>query len=212
MRASAERIGSLLLKNEVPPAVFRSALTEVAPAERDAWVNVVFGLETVADDGPDLPRDCVPYLPCPVDAILRLVEQADVQASDVFVDIGSGVGRAAALVHLLTGASSVGIEIQSGLVAAARALRSRLNAERFSPVEGDAALLTGRIAMGSVFFLYCPFSGERLKEVLCQLERIARSREIRLCCLDLPLPACAWLTLISPPEGDLAVYRSTVHG
>ena len=42
------------------------------------------------------------------------------QASDVFVDVGSGLGRAAALVHLMTGARAIGLEVQPALVAAAR--------------------------------------------------------------------------------------------
>jgi len=61
-----------------------------------------------------------------------------------------------------------------------------------------------------VFFLYCPFSGARLERVLDDLESIARTREIRVCCVDLPLPPRAWLALAAPPSGDLAVYRSTL--
>src|SRR5512143_21677 len=126
-----------------------------------------------------------------------MVEHAHVQPSNVFVDIGSGLGRTAAFVHLLTGAGVIGIEIQSDLVRAARDLATRLGVRRVSCVEGDAATLTGFIAVGSVFFLYCPFSGERLLKVLADLESIARTRVIRVCCLDLPLPPCPWLTLES---------------
>ena len=183
----------------------------VPPTERDAWLDIVFGLGELPDDGPELPRGCVPYLPCPVDALLRMVEQAPVRASDIFVDVGSGVGRAAALVHLLTGASVIGLEIQHHLVLSARDLAARLQISRISCVEGDAATLTGLIATGSVFFFYCPFSGERLAKVLTDLESIARTRTIRVCCVDLPLPPCSWLTLESSASGDLAIYRSTLH-
>jgi hypothetical protein len=208
-RESAESVRSSLVRAQLEPGAFRAALTTVPPSERDAWLDLVLGLDTVPEDGPDLPAGCVPYLPCSVDALLRLVEAADVQASDVFVDVGSGVGRSAALVHLLTGASAIGIEIQRALVDASRELTTRLNVFRFAPVEGDASLLTGHIAIGSVFFLYCPFSGDRLEKVLCDLEVIARTREIRVCCVDLPLPERSWLTLASPPSEGLAVYRST---
>jgi hypothetical protein len=61
-----------------------------------------------------------------------------------------------------------------------------------------------------VFFLYCPFSGGRLEQLLDDLEPIARTRRIRVCTVDLPLPARAWLTLVSPPSLDIAVYRSTL--
>jgi hypothetical protein len=74
-------------------------------------------------------------------------------------------------------------------------------------IEGDAAELTSRMHVGSVFFLYCPFSGERLERVLTDLEAIARTREIRVCCVDLPLPPLPWLELASPAAEALAVYR-----
>jgi hypothetical protein len=128
----------------------------------------------------------------------------------VFVDVGSGLGRAGAFVHLLTGARVVGIEVQSGLVHAARDLTARLALSCVSYVEGDAATRTGVIAIGSVFFFYCPFSGDRLVKVLGDLEVLAHTRLIRVCCLDLPLPPCPWLTLESPLGGDLAIYRSTL--
>lgn len=207
-RESAERIRSLLSSAPPAPAELRAALMRIPPADRDAWLDVVLGLDSLPDDGPALPRGCVPYLPCGVDVLLRMVEHAEVQASDVFVDIGAGVGRAAALVHLVTGASAIGLEIQPALVHAAREMVARSGLSSVAQVEGDAAQLAGFITTGTVFFLYCPFSGERLEKVLDELEAIARTRQIRVCCVDLPLPARPWLTLVSPASEDLEVYRS----
>jgi hypothetical protein len=207
-REGAELMRSLISTGQATPARFRTALTSVPPAERDGWLDLVLGIDGLPDDEPELPRGGVPYMPCSVDTVLRMVEQAGVQPTDVFVDIGSGLGRAALLTHLLTGASAMGLEIQPGLVRASRELATRLNVSRFSVVEGDATMLTGFVTIGSVFFLYCPFSGDRLERVLDDLESIARTRQIRICCVDLPLPARPWLTLISPPAGDLSVYRS----
>ncbi len=176
-------------------------------AERDGWFDAVLGLDSVPDDGPELPRGCTPYLPAPVDAIMRAVDWANVQPSDVFVDIGSGLGRAAVLAHLLTGAATVGLEIQSDLVRRSRALLESLHLSRCTVLEGDAPKLVGSTA-GSVFFFYCPFSGERLDETLTTLAAVAAERPIRVCTVDLPLPPCPWLELISPPGLDVAVYRS----
>jgi len=209
-RASAQRARSLIERGLHDPSRFRAALSSVPPDARDGWLDLVFDLGELPDDGPELPPGCVPYLPCSVDALLRVVEQAPVRASDVFVDIGSGLGRAAALVHLLTGASVVGLEIQPRLVVAARGLAARLLLSRISCVVGDAAMLTGYITIGSVFFLYCPFGGERLSKVLADLQPIARTRTIRICCVDLPLPPRPWLTL-DAAAGDLAIYRSTLY-
>ena len=209
-RASAERIRLRIEDERHDPADFLATLLRVPPADRDVWLDTVLGLRELHDDGPDLPRGCVPYFPCPVDALLRIVEQAPVRATDVFVDLGSGVGRAATFVHLLTGAAVVAIEIQSALVVAARALATRVLASGVSCVQGDAANLARSVDIGSVFFLYCPFSGERLSRVLADLEDLARTKTIRICCLDLPLPACPWLSMEGEPSGDLAIYRSNL--
>jgi len=208
-RESAERLRSLIERGAHEPSRLRSALLEVPPLQRDAWLDLTLGLGELPEDGPDLPQGCVPYLPCPVDDLLQLVEHAHVQASDVFVDIGSGVGRAAAFVHLLTEASAIGLEVQPQLVRAARSLAARLRRSRVQTVEGDAAELAGAMATGTVFLLYCPFSGDRLAKVLTELELIARTRTVRVCCVDLPLPACPWLTLENSPRAGLEIYRST---
>jgi hypothetical protein len=210
-RQSAERVRSLIERGRHDQSFFRMALLGVAPPERDAWVDFVFGIGELPDDGPELPRGCAPYLPCSVDTLLRVVEQTPVRASDVFVEVGLGVGRAAAVVHLLTGAPVIGIEIQPRFVVAARDLATRLLVSRVSCVEGDAVKLTGFVSIGSVFFLYCPFSGGRLAKVVVDLEPIARTKMIRVCCVDLPFLECPWLTLEPAPLGDLAIYRSTLH-
>jgi SAM-dependent methyltransferase len=194
------------------PSAFRAALAGVPAAERDAWVDLVLELDGVHDDGPELPRDCVPYLPSSVEVLSRVVDEAAVGPGDVFVDVGAGPGRAAVLVHLLTGAAAIGLEIQPALVLAARELASRLRLSRVPCIQGDAAALAGSMTIGSVFFFYCPFSGGRLARVLDELEPIARTRTLRLCCLNLPLPPRPWLTAEPGRSEDLVVYRSTVHG
>ncbi|ACY13951.1 hypothetical protein Hoch_1397 [Haliangium ochraceum DSM 14365] len=199
---------SQLIAGKLSPAAFRTALTRVPVVERDAWLDALFGLDGLPEDGPDRPHGCVPYLPCSVATLLCALELARVSADDVFVDLGSGVGRATALAHFVTGASAIGIEIQVGLVNAARKLTWSLNASRVAVVHGDAAQLTGFITIGTVFFLYCPFSGARLERVLDSLEDIARTRPIRICCVDLVLPTRSWLSPMASATAELAVYHS----
>lgn len=172
-------------------------------------MDQVFGLGAPPEDGPHLPVGCVPYLPCSVDALLRLTEHAPVRASELFVDVGSGVGRASALVHLLTGAQAVGVEVQPALVAAARLLAARLRLSSVWFVEADAVRPSEVWSAGSVFLLYCPFSGDRLAKLLANLEPVAHVRPIRLCCVDLPLPPCSWLEQMPPSSLDLTIYRTT---
>jgi hypothetical protein len=207
-RDSADRVRAEVERGVRDPGAFRAALLDVPPSDRDEWLNLVLRLGELPDDDPRLPTGCVPYLPSSVDVLLRVVERASIRADDVFVDVGAGLGRAGALVHLVSGASVIGVEIQPRLVAASRELAARLGIPQWTSVEGDAAELAASLAAGSIFFLYCPFGGERLTKLLAGLEAIARTRTIRVCCLDLPLPPCPWLTPQLPLSPDLAVYRS----
>jgi SAM-dependent methyltransferase len=206
-RAAAERMRRALSTGRATPAALRAALTSVPASERDGWLDCVFGLGEIPDDGPELPRGCVPYLPASVDTVLRMIEIAEVRSDDVFVDVGCGLGRALALTHLLTGADAIGLEIQSTLVRGARELVSRLNTPRVSVIEGDAVRLTRHVAMGSVFFFYCPFGGARLERVMDDLESIAGTRTIRVCTVGLPSASRSWLAPVSSFD-DLTVYRS----
>lgn len=209
-RETARSIRASLLADTVPPHAFRAALTSVPSHLRDAWLDVVLDTGEIPPDDDDLPRGCAPYLPCSVDAVLAMIDHARVESQDVFVDIGSGLGRAAILTHLLTGAAAIGIEIQARLVSAARERRAGLNLQRFGVVHGDATRLSAYVPIGSVFFLYCPFSGERLEKVLDDLEPIARTKTIRICCVGVPVPERPWLEPVVKHEGELAVYRSTL--
>jgi hypothetical protein len=199
---------SLLASGRATPELFRRALTAVSPLDRDAWLDRVLELEELPDDGPALPRGCAPYFPCAVDTLISAVDHAEVCASDVFVDVGAGLGRAAVTAHLLTGASAIGLEVQPELARAACQLTKAVNTSRVSMLVGDAVELARHVTIGSVFFLYCPFSGERLERLLRELEAIARTRPIRVCCVDLPLPRCEWLAPVALPAGPLAVYKS----
>lgn len=205
---NAQDIRAAITQGLCGPVEFRMAIDKVPAIERDAWVDAVFGLEEVLEDGPELPKGCVPYLPCAVDVLLRIAYQLPVRPKDVFVDIGSGMGRAAVLMHLLTGASAMGIEVQSGHVKAAQELTRRLRLSDVMFVQGDAVGRIQEFAEGTVFFLYCPFSGERVERFLANLESLARKRAIAVCSVDLPLPECSWLERVGAEFGDLRMYRS----
>ncbi len=207
-REGAELLLAQLSSGPVTPAAFQAALLSVPATERDAWLDLAFGLEEVLGDGPRLPANCTPYLPCPVGTVLRALQHAQLGSGDVFVDIGSGVGRAALLAQLWTGATAVGIEIQPELAAASLALARRLNVARFSVLVGDAPELIERVSDATSFFLYCPFSGARLQRTVEALGSAARSRPIHVCCVQLPALEHPWLRPLPLPEGELAVYRS----
>jgi hypothetical protein len=208
---SAEAARRSIERGAHDPSMFRAALLGVPVDARDAWVDLVLGLDELPADGPALPAGGVPYLPCSVEVLLRIVDEAPVRSNDVFVDVGAGPGRAIALVHLLTGAGAIGLEIQPQLVRAARDLTARLGLSRVPCVEGDAATIAAFMVTGSVFLFNCPFSGARLAKVLDDLEPVARTRPLRLCCVHLPLPPRSWLTREPGRDGELEIYRSATQ-
>lgn len=163
------------------------------------------GFDEIPPDGPDLPQGCVPYLPCTIATLRELVEIAGVTATDVFVDIGAGTGRAMAVVHLLSGARVVGLEIQAALAQRARELLARIPAIDATIIEGDAAELAEQLATGTVFLLYCPFGGERLARVLATLRDVVHP--IRVCTVDMPPLEQPWLQPILA-GAHLSIYQS----
>lgn len=197
LRTSAAQLCSELRNGRVTPGRFSAALEVIPPPARDEWLDALWDLDEISADAPDLPRGCVPYLPCAVAPVLEAVQQAVVTSDDVFVDVGAGVGRAAFLVHQKTGAACIGLEIQSALVRAAQSRADSLHLDGLQFIVGDAADTVASIASGTVFFLYCPFSGARLRRFLDALENVRRARPIRVCCVDMPPLECSWLVPIS---------------
>ena len=210
LRNAANQLRTLLQRDAVSPATFRARLEDVPPRERDGWLDLVWDVHELPDDETELPRGCVPYLPCPVATVLDVVQQAGVTDKDVFVDVGSGLGRTAFLANVLTGAGCIGLEIQPSLVEAARGRAAWLNLERTRFVQGDAAERLRFLTVGTVFFLYCPFSGDRLHRALADLEAIARTREIRIACVHMPPLDCHWLVRLPSASPEVDVYRSTL--
>ena len=193
---------------QVDRGLLRATLDELDPVDVDPWLDRALGLESLPDDGPELPTGCVPYLPCPARLVMRALDEAAVDEDDVFVDVGSGIGRVIALAHLLTGASAIGLEIQSQLVDVAMDLAARLGTPRLKTVKGDAAELVPLMTTGTVFFLYCPFSGSRLERILDDLETVASTRPIRVCCVHVAQISRPWLRRDESSNLELSIYRS----
>lgn len=193
-----------MIERSIAADEFRETLAAVPLLERDAFVDRLFGVEAVADDGPELPREAVGYLPCPVGTLLAAIALARIGPADVFLDVGSGAGRAAMVIHLCTGAKVVGVEVQPHLVREAEQLGRRLG-RALEWVEGDAVESIDRVTAPTVVFLYCPFSSERAEAFLERVRRLPRLRPLRVCSVDLPLSS-AWLTKTAAVDG-LAVFE-----
>lgn len=180
-------------------------LLAVPYLDRDLWVDELFGLSELPADMPNLPRGSVPYLPAPVEEILTMVMEAPLRADDELVDLGAGLGRVVMLAHLLTGARARGVEIQPHLVDSARGSAAELG---LSALSFDCANAADADLDGSVFFLYSPFNGELLTQVVRRLSEVAQRRSIVVCAVGLELPSEPWLQKRASSCPSLSIYDS----
>ena len=118
------------------------------------------------------------YQPTPARVVLELVEKADFRPHDVFYDIGSGLGQVAILVHLLSGVRAKGVEFEPAYCDYARRCARELNLSKVEFINADAR--EADYSDGIAFFMYTPFEGEMLEQVLERLEDQAGRRGIRL--------------------------------
>ncbi len=185
-------------------------LAGIPPEDRDGALERHLGLD--AEDVSTTPpgQDLVGYHASGVASILDALALAEVGPEDVVVDLGSGLGKVTLLARLLTGATVRGIELQAPLVERARAIAARHGID-VTYVHGDAR--TADLRDATVLFLYLPFTGPVLSEVLAHIHDSAARRDVVVCSLGLDLGRHApWL--ISRPIDSfwLSLYDSAVPG
>lgn len=125
-----------------------------------------------------LEQGMVDYQKTPARIVLEIERLARLTADDVFVDIGSGLGQVVILMRLLTEAGCVGVEYEPAYHRYAEDCSRRLGLGGIELVNADAC----RIAYdrGTVFYLYTPFEGQMLEDVLELLRLEAEKRDIRI--------------------------------
>lgn len=135
--------------------------------------------EPVAERAVELDPEMVPYQPTPARLILDLLQDIRPTERDVFVDVGSGLGTVPTLVSLLTGARAVGIEWHPDHCDWAQRSVQGLTLATVSFVQQDARIAD--FSTGTIFYMFTPFRGAMLRDVLRRLEGEGRRRAIRLC-------------------------------
>lgn len=144
----------------------------------DVFINGLLLIQAVPLETKDREPEMVYYQQTPTRIIFELVEKAHLTGEDVFYDLGSGLGQVPILVNLLSGATAKGIEIEPAYCAYASVCAADLNLSRVAFIHADAR--TADYSEGTAFFMYTPFEGKVLQEVLEKLRRESRRRRIRL--------------------------------
>jgi hypothetical protein len=150
------------------------------------------------------------YQPTPARYIFSLIGLTALTATDVFIDLGSGLGHVPLLVSICTGARSLGIELEGAYVERARQCAQKLNLNGVTFLQQDAR--AADLSLGTVFYLYTPFTGSILCQVLDSLRREAAARPIRICTYGPCTSVVAeesWLEAVAAPEMHrIAVFSS----
>lgn len=179
----------------------------------DVLVAGLLGTDRLLDDDPaQTVPEMIPYQPTPARVILEIVKQTDLSPHDVFVDVGSGLGVVTTLVSLLSGAAAIGIEVQPSFCRHADECVRRLNLSNVRFICQDAR--QADFSVGTVFYMYTPFKGAMLQQVLERLHAEGLRRRIRLCLYGpivseaVPQP---WLPAFERSQlvnGPIAVFHS----
>jgi hypothetical protein len=178
----------------------------------DIFINRLFFFEAIPQQTKDPEPEMVYYQKTPARIVFDLIEAARFSREDVFVDIGSGMGQVAFLVHLLAGIVTKGIEFDPAFCDYARACAADLHLSHVTFINRDAR--QADYSEGTVFFMFTPFRGAMLQEVLELLRRESMGRRIKIitygpCTAE--VAGQSWLEWLTPADNDLyklAFFRS----
>ncbi len=176
----------------------------------DELISGVMQLEEPETGVVKLEPEMVFYQPTPARQIFDLIGRIALCEHDVLVDLGSGLGHVPLLTAICTGARSIGIELEAAYVNCARQCAHALKLNNVTFIHNDAR--AADLSSGTVFYLYTPFAGTILRDVLYLLGREATRREIRVCTFG-PCTATVaeehWLSGSGPFQADrVAVFDS----
>ncbi len=172
----------------------------------DAFMNGLCSCRDLPEQTKALEPGMVFYQKTPARMVFELVERTRWSKDDVFVDLGSGPGQVAILVHLLTGITVKGIEFEPAFCDYARHCAAELHLPGVTFINADAR--QADYTEGTVFFMFTPFSGEMLQEVLALLKNASQLREIKIITLGPCIEQVAlqnWLHAATP--GDNNIYK-----
>lgn len=177
---------------------------EVGYDNLDIFINGLSHLQTMPQQTIDLEPEMVYYQKTPARIVFELVEKSHFIKEDVFFDLGSGLGQVAILVNLLTGITVKGIEFEPAFCNYAKYCAAELNLSNVTFINADAR--KADYSEGTIFFMFTPFKGEILQEVLEILRKESLSRKIKIitygpCTAQVALQS--WLDFAAPKDDSI---------
>ena len=175
----------------------------------DVFINGLSLFQAMPEQTKELEPEMVYYQKTPVRIVFELVEKVSFREGDVFFDLGSGLGQVAVLVNLFAGITVKGVEFEPAFCGYARNCAAQLNLSNVTFIHADAR--KADYSGGTVFFMFTPFRGVILQEVLEILRKESLLRKIKIitygpCTTQVALQS--WLDLAIPGDGN--VYKLSV--
>lgn len=190
------------------PTSFQSDIAHLSVDDQDAFAERLIDLYDYPEPEEQSDADHAPHGLSPLQDILAAAEH--IGSDDVVYDLGSGSGKVCLLLELLTGARLVGVEYDRALVKEAERARDQLGMKS-TFIGSDVREVTFEDA--TVFFMYEPFRGDILNEVLQAIRRVAATRPVKLIARFKTYDALSGAQGLEPvgPPGPTGQQLYTVH-
>jgi hypothetical protein len=217
LRASIEQgHGARTLWPLLSAAIDSCAADEMAADgydDLDELVSGVLAIEPPDDAQVTQPAEMVFYQPTPVRHVVDLIHRLGLGEHDVLMDLGAGLGLVPLLVAICTDAECIGIEREAVYADSFRRCAQALSLTRAQSVQLDAR--DADLSRATVFYLYTPFTGTVMRQMLDRLRVQASLRSFRIACFGPCSSVIAdesWLEPAGPIEAGrihLFVPRAT---
>jgi hypothetical protein len=176
----------------------------------DDLISGILQFEEPSAEIVQLESEMVSYQPTPARHIFDLIVRIALTERDFLIDLGSGLGQVTLMASICSAASCTGIELEPSYVNCAQKSARSLNLNNVRFIQGDAR--AADLSIGTVFYLYTPFTGTILRDVLNSLRQEAVRREIRICTFGPCTRVVAeeqWFSVIGALETDrIVIFRS----
>jgi hypothetical protein len=176
----------------------------------DELIGGILQLEEPSPGVAPLESEMVAYQPTPARHIFDFINRAALIEQDSLIDLGAGLGQVTLITSICCKARCTGIELEPSYVESASKSAQSLKLNKASFIQGDVR--RAALAEGTVFYLYTPFLGTILRDVLDSLRQEAACRKIRLATFGPCTPIVAaehWLNINGPLIADrIALFDS----
>ena len=151
---------------------------EIGYDNLDIFINGLLSTGNIPEPLMEPEPEMVFYQKTPARIVFQLAAAALIKPTDVFVDVGAGLGQVNMLLHLISGALSTGIEWEPAYCDYASVCAAALNLTNVAFINTDAR--KADFSTGTIFFMYTPFLGNMMQDVLNILRQESQKRAIKI--------------------------------